>query len=120
MTSVPVTSSVARISMVHRVFSSSNLYIAHVQHGGVAYTVEVEAERSDGRLTSLDVEPVPPFADIPTVVNKAGRSLYVAAVRAITAGDTHSHRLLIGVSGSVSAYALGLQRAIDSDQAVTA
>ena len=31
-----------------------------------------------------------------------------------------THKLLIGVSGSVSAYALGLQRAMESDQASAA
>jgi len=116
----PVTSSVARITVVHRPFAPSNAYTVTVKHGGITYTVEAEAERSDGRLTGLYVEPVPPFAEIPAVVNKAGQALYVAAVRAITAGDTSTHRLLIGVSGSVSAYALGLQRAMDSDQASAA
>jgi hypothetical protein len=116
-TTDPAILSVApRVSIVHRPTHTSNAYVATVQHGGIAYTIEAEADRSDGKLVGLYVEPIPPFESIPTVVNKAGTALYVAAVRAYSAGDLPTHRLLIGVSGSVSAYALGLQRALD-DQA---
>jgi hypothetical protein len=98
--------------LVHRPFTTSNLYLAHVQHGGITYTVEAEASRSDAKLVGLYVEPIPPFDSIADVIHKAGKALYVAAVRAYTAGDTRKHRLLIGASGSVALYASGLQRAM--------
>jgi hypothetical protein len=85
------------------------MYIVRVQHGGISYTVEAEAERSDAKLTGLYVEPIPAFESIPTVLHKAGKAMYVRAVRAYTAGDRSTHRLLIGVSGSVAWYASGLQ-----------
>jgi hypothetical protein len=93
------------------------MYIARVRHGGIAYTVEAEAERSDGKLVGLFICPTPDFDSIPTVLDKAGKALYVAAVRAYTAGDIQTHKLLICASGSIATYARGLRRAMDSDQA---
>jgi hypothetical protein len=105
------------VSIAHRPFALSNLYTAIVRHAGVTYTVEAEADRSDAKLTGLYVAPVPPFDSIPPVLDVAGKALYVAAVRAYTAGDSQKHRLLIGVSGSLGAYALGLRRAMEGGQA---
>jgi hypothetical protein len=52
----------------------------------------------------------------PAVLDVAGRALYVAAVRAYSAGDKGKHRLLNGISGSIGACALGLQRAMADDR----
>lgn len=92
-TTDPAPSSVAPVTVVHRPLSTSNLYIAHVRHVGVSYSVEAEAERSGATLTGLYVEPIPPFDAIPAVVHKAGKAMYVRAVRAHTAGDLSTHRL---------------------------
>jgi hypothetical protein len=112
-TTDPVTPSVPRVTLVHRLFTTSNLYTVRVQHAGVTYLVEAEAERSDAKLVGLYVEPIPAFDSIPAVLHKAGRAMYVRAVQAYTSGDLSTHRLLIGVSGSVALYASGLRRAME-------
>ncbi len=117
-TTDPAATSIApRVSIVHRPLCPSNMYVVTVQHAGTAYTVEVEANRSDAKLTGLYVEPIPAFDDIPSVLHMAGKALYVAAVRAYSAGDLPKHRLLIGISGSIGVYARGLRHAMQGGHA---
>jgi hypothetical protein len=66
-----------------------------------------------GRSPIVDIVAQAPCADKSRGGATSGQARYIAAVRSLVAGDPCKHRLLIGMSGCIAAYAQGLRRAME-------